>query len=59
VEYSVDSQAWQSAFPQDGILDARKEQFSLRLSTDLAGRTLVIRATDAMNNVATGEVVLK
>jgi sugar lactone lactonase YvrE len=59
VEYSVDSQPWQSAFPQDGILDARREQFQLRLDAALAGRTLVIRATDALNNVGTGEVGLK
>ena len=59
VEYSVDSQPWQGAFPQDGILDGRREQFSLRLDATLAGRTLVVRATDAMNNVGTGEVVLK
>jgi sugar lactone lactonase YvrE len=59
VEYSVDSQPWQSAFPQDGILDGRREQFSLRLEAAFAGRTLVIRATDAMNNVGAGEVVLK
>ena len=59
VEYSVDSQPWQSAFPQDGILDARREQFALRLDATLAGRTLVIRASDALNNVGSGEVVLK
>jgi hypothetical protein len=59
VEYSVDSQPWQSAFPEDGILDARREQFTLRLDAAMAGRTLVVRSTDAMNNVGTGEVVLK
>jgi hypothetical protein len=59
VEYSVDSQPWQSAFPQDGILDARREQFLLRLDAALAGRTVVVRATDAMSNVGTGEAVLK
>jgi hypothetical protein len=59
VEYSVDSQEWRSAFPQDGILDARHEQFALRLDAALAGRTLVVRATDAMNNVGSGEVVIK
>ena len=59
VEYSVDSQRWQSAFPQDGILDARREQFTLRLDAAMAGRTLVVRATDAMNNVGSGELVLK
>ena len=59
VEYSVDSQPWQSAFPQDGILDARREQFVLRVDAALAGRTLVVRATDTMNNMGTGEIVLK
>ncbi len=59
VEYSLDAQRWQAAFPQDGILDGRQEQFSLRLDAATAGRTLVVRATDAMNNVGAGEVVLK
>ena len=59
VEYSVDSQPWQSAFPDDGILDARREHFTLRLDASMAGRTLVVRSTDAMNNVGSAEVVLK
>jgi hypothetical protein len=59
VEYSLDAQRWQSAFPQDGILDARQEQFTLRLDANTAGRTLVIRATDAMNNVGSGQVQLR
>jgi sugar lactone lactonase YvrE len=59
VDYSVDSQPWTSAFPEDGILDARHEQFTLRLDAAMAGRTLVVRTTDAMNNVGTGEIVLK
>jgi hypothetical protein len=59
VDYSVDSQPWASAFPEDGILDARHEQFTLRLDAAMAGRTLVVRTTDAMNNVGTGEIVLK
>lgn len=59
VEYSVDSQPWQSAFPEDGILDARRERFVLRLDAAMAGRTLVVRSTDAMNNVGTAEIVLQ
>jgi WD40 repeat protein len=59
VEYSVDSQSWQTAFSQDGILDARREQFTLRLDPSAAGRTLVIRAADAMNNVGSGELLIK
>ncbi len=56
VEYSLDAQRWQTAFPRDGILDARQETFELRLESDAAGRTLVIRATDALGNVGTGQV---
>jgi hypothetical protein len=59
VEYSLDAQRWQSAFPQDGILDGRQEQLTLRFDPGMAGRTLVVRATDAMNNVGSGEVQIK
>jgi sugar lactone lactonase YvrE len=59
VEYSLDAQRWQGAFPQDGILDSRHEQFLLRLDGSAAGRTLVIRATDAMNNTGAGQVSLR
>jgi hypothetical protein len=59
VEYSLDAQKWQNAFPRDGILDARAEQFTLRLDSAAAGRTLVLRATDAMNNVGAGQVVVR
>lgn len=59
VEYSIDAQSWQTAFPRDGILDARQESFELRLDADAAGRTLVIRATDALGNVGTGQVAIK
>ena len=59
VEYSVDAQRWQIAFPRDGILDARLESFEIRLDADAGGRTLVIRATDALGNVGTGQVVVR
>jgi hypothetical protein len=59
VEYSLDAQRWQTAFPRDGILDARQESFELRLEADAAGRTLVIRATDALGNVGTGQGQVK
>jgi sugar lactone lactonase YvrE len=59
VEYSVDAQPWQPAFPRDGILDARQEVFEIRLDADAAGRTLVIRATDALGNVGTGQVQIR
>ena len=59
VEYSLDAQRWQTVFPNDGILDARHEQFTLRLDAAMAGRTLVVRATDAMSNVGSGQVVVR
>ena len=59
VEFSLDAQRWQPAFPRDGILDARQEVFEIRLDADAAGRTLVIRATDALGNVGTGQVQVR
>ena len=56
VEYSLDAQRWQTAFPRDGILDGRQEGFEIRLEADASGRTLVIRATDALGNVGSGQV---
>jgi sugar lactone lactonase YvrE len=56
VEYSLDAQRWQPAFPRDGILDGPQETFEIRLDADAAGRTLVIRATDALGNVGTGQI---
>lgn len=59
VEYSLDAQRWQPAFPRDGILDGRQEVFELRLDADASGRTLVIRAVDALGNVGTGQVQVR
>ena len=50
---------WQPAFPRDGILDARQELFEIRLDAEAAGRTLVIRATDALGNIGTGQVQVR
>ncbi len=59
VEYSLDAQRWQPAFPRDGILDGRQEGFEIRLDAEAAGRTLVIRATDALGNVGTGQIKIQ
>ncbi len=50
-EYSLDGDSWQAIYPKDGIADSRSEQFELTLEGDTAGRAVVIRATDALNNV--------
>ena len=54
VEYTLDAETWQVAYPIDGIPDAREEQFDLTVPAD-ALDSLVVRATDAMNNTATAD----
>ena len=56
VEYSQDGQQWRSAFPTDGIADSRLEHYEIGIEGRLGPRGLSLRATDAMNNVATTEV---
>jgi WD40 repeat protein len=53
VEYSLDASRWRVAYPKDGIPDSRREDFEVTLDESEAGRSVIIRATDAMNNVAT------
>ncbi len=53
VEYSLDASRWRIVFPKDGIPDSRREDFEVTLDESEAGRGVIIRATDAMNNVAT------
>jgi sugar lactone lactonase YvrE len=55
-EFSVDGQRWRGIFPKDGIADSKDEHFELVVEGELSERGLVVRATDAMNNVATGHV---
>ena len=51
VEYSLDGDRWQTIYPKDGIADSRFEQFELVLEGDAAARGVIIRATDALNNI--------
>ena len=51
VEYSLDGDRWQTIYPKDGIADSRFEQFDLILEGEAAARAVIIRATDALNNV--------
>lgn len=52
VEYSLDGDRWRAIYPKDGISDSRSEQFELTLEGEAGSRGVVIRATDALNNVA-------
>ena len=50
---SLDASRWRLAYPKDGIADSRREDFEVRLEENESARSVIIRATDAMNNVAT------
>jgi hypothetical protein len=56
VEFSQDGQRWRSVFPLDGIADSREEHYELPVEGELGERGLTLRASDAMNNVATTHV---
>lgn len=56
VEFSLDGQRWRGVFPTDGVADSKSEHYELTLDGELSERGLVLRATDSMNNVATGYV---
>jgi hypothetical protein len=59
VEWSRDGQEWQAIFPQDGIADSRNERYEIPVTGAIGPRGLIVRATDAMNNVATTEVAAR
>jgi hypothetical protein len=59
VEYSLDASRWRVTYPRDGIPDSRREEFEVVLEESEAGRSVIIRATDAMNNVATAVAEVK
>lgn len=50
-EYSLDGDRWHAIYPADGIADSRREQYELHLDGDQTARGVIIRATDALNNV--------
>jgi hypothetical protein len=53
VDFSVSAEGWRPIYPKDGIADSRFEQFELPLDAAVTPDRVVIRAMDAMNNVAT------
>jgi hypothetical protein len=55
-EYSLDGDRWLALYPRDGIADSRSEQFELVLDGDTGARGVILRATDALNNVASTDV---
>ena len=59
IEYSLDASRWRVAYPVDGIADSRREQFEVTLDEGDASRSVIIRASDTMNNVATAVAEIK
>lgn len=53
VEYSLDASRWRVVYPVDGIPDSVREEFQIVVDEPAAAGVVIIRATDAMNNVAT------
>ena len=51
-DYSLDGDRWQTIYPRDGIADSKFEEFELVLEGEAAARGVILRATDALNNVA-------
>ena len=59
VEYSLDASRWRVVYPKDGIPDSRREEFEVVLDEDEATRSIIVRAADAMNNIATAVAEMK
>lgn len=56
---AIDGQGWRALYPLDGIADSTIEQFQATFPDSLRGQTVMIRAVDAMANVASAAVILK
>ena len=52
VEYSLDGDRWQALYPKDGIADSRAEQYEVTVTEAQGSAGVVLRAADALNNVA-------
>ena len=57
VEYSLDGDRWQAVYPKDGIADSRVEQYELTVPDAQGAQGVVLRATDALNNVSSARGV--
>jgi hypothetical protein len=59
-ETSLDGKEWQNILSDDGIVDSRKETFTVKLSKLDAGEHVVsLRAFDTAGNLGVGKAVLR
>jgi hypothetical protein len=52
VEYSRDGNRWQLIYPVDGLSDSPDERYEIPLQNETEAPKIMIRATDALQNVA-------
>ena len=52
VEYSIRGEPWRLIYPVDGLADSPDERYEIPLGSGTDATQVVIRATDAMQNVA-------
>jgi sugar lactone lactonase YvrE len=59
-ETSLDGKAWQDAVSDDGIVDSRKETFTIKLThLDAGEHILALRAYDTAGNPGVGKAVIR
>jgi hypothetical protein len=60
-DVSINGQAWETVFPEDGIADSRTEAYSIRVPPSaVAGETVVaLRAFDRSGNTGAARVVVR
>jgi hypothetical protein len=59
-EYSLDAGSWQPVYPDDGILDSRKESFTIRLGDLSPGEHLItLRVRDRTGNAGLAKAVIR
>jgi hypothetical protein len=52
VEYSIGGGPWRLVYPVDGLSDSPDEQYEIPLTSDTDAARIVVRATDALQNVS-------
>jgi hypothetical protein len=59
-EYQVDGGEWKPVFPVDGIADARREEFSVKVSLpDARPHSIALRVFDANANVGSAQAAVR
>jgi hypothetical protein len=53
LEYSLGGGRWQLAYPVDGLADSPDERYDITVASEADLARMVLRATDALQNVAT------